>query len=519
MESNNQITIKQASMQLEIYIHGNPRGFYYLGPANEKDLFFQRFYNRSKSAGKELIIESRQPYFYYTYLLCKKVLDTNGRPNSYFGITIRFDAYYKGAANLFTLLDTLCNKWVIGNLLKEESDSYQYTSNELPQNVYENIQTDLVDWIRRAIDDKDLLNLQNISSTNNQVGKLNLIDSSFDNIRKNLQQYGTISISPDYPLLRENEYEVRIQTLDQQWTAKWNDLQGKHAAAVNNAQGLNNTIQTLQGQLSQAQNNLQRVKREFDEYKSKNKLSHEIINSLKEEKQALLKIAGYVDSLGIAPQKVYDDYRNNNPYIKGENKRNNQGDDGAGIRFNIKPYLVYSIPVVVLVLIIWLLFTLKDCTGKGFLSFLDDDKIPIAEVVEQHQQAPTSDAGIIGETAQQADGCSAVSEDMASENTDTKTTDVALINTLIIDVVGLTNDIRYMKKNEAYTIRICDNKKFKPVDGIKGNWKILSSDFYINKPNSTETTITPIRSGNDLEIQFFVEGFNIPLKRRIEVRE
>ena len=113
-------------MELEVYIHGNPTGFKYLGPAKEKDSFFQRFYNRTKSVGKELIIESAQPYYYYTYLFCKNVLDTNSRPNSYFGITIRFDAYYKSAANLYTLLDTLCNKWVIGNLLKGGKGGFQY---------------------------------------------------------------------------------------------------------------------------------------------------------------------------------------------------------------------------------------------------------------------------------------------------------------------------------------------------------------------------------------------------------
>ena len=57
------------------------------------------------------------------------------------------------------------------------------------------------------------------------------------------------------------------------------------------------------------------------------------------------------------------------------------------------------------------------------------------------------------------------------------------------------------------------------MEGVKGSWKIQDSDFYIGNPNSAETTITPKRSGNDLEIQFFVEGHGTPLKRTIVVKE
>lgn len=504
-------------MELEVYIHGNPTGFKYLGPAKEKDSFFQRFYNRTKSVGKELIIESAQPYYYYTYLFCKNVLDTNGRPNSYFGITIRFDAYYKSAANLYTLLDTLCNKWVIGNLLKGGKGGFQYVSNELTQNVYESIQSDLVDWIRRAIDDTDLLNLQNISYINNQEGKLNLIDCSSDNIRKYMQKYGAISISPDYPLLRESEHETRIQTLNRQWKDKWNDLQSKHDAAISNAQGLNGTIQALQDQLSQAKNNLLQIQKEYDDYKSKNNLSYNIINGLKEEKQALLKLAGFVDSLGIEQSKIHGDQRKNSFHGNRNNDRNKQDEDDDVLDFNIKRYLPYIILAIVLVLIVWFLFSLNDCSNKGFSSFREEDKTRVAEFVEQPKENPISEKETTKEAGQKTEEILVDGEIVESDEVNkTETIDY---NTLTIDVAEFTKVIKYMTKNSAYTIRICDNLKFKPAEGIKGCWKIQDSDFYIGNPNSTETTITPRRSGNDLELQFFVDGYGTPLKRTIVVKE
>lgn len=508
-------------MQLEVYIHGNPKGFYYLGPSNEKDSFFQRFYNKTKSVGKELIIENAKPYCYYTFLLGKNVYDTNGRPNAYLGITVRFDVYYINAINIYTLLDSLCNKWIIGDVLKVEESNLKYVTTDISQQAFENIQSDLVAWISRS-EDSDLTSTPNVSNSNGQIGQINLIDSSADNVKKVFQRFGTISISTDYALLREHDQETRLQTLNQEWTAKWNDLQGKHTAAINNAQGLNGTIQTLKGQLSQAQNDLNRVQREYEEYKSKNKLSYEVINGLREEKQALLKLASFVDSLGIEQPKIHSSQKTNKVYGNRDNGKNGQEDDDD----NFKRILSYIIPSIAIVLVIWLLFSLKDCTGKGFLSFLDEDNTPVAEVIETQQPAPTSDAVITdgttqptaGGTARQADGYSAVSEGVAAENADTKTTDIDF-SALTIDVAEFTNNVTYMKKNGAYTIRICDNKKFKPVEGVKGSWKIQDSDFCIGNSNSAETTITPKRSGNDLEIQFFVEGHGTPLKRTIVVKD
>ena len=139
-------------MKLDIYIHGNPKGFKCLGTANDDQSLF-RFYNYKKNVGKEFLIEQNAPFYFYTYLFCNNVFDCNGRPDSYFGITLRFDTYYLSVKKLYTLLDTLCNKWVVGNLFKRDKENYQYSSNEFPQDIFEGIQNDIVDWIRKAIND------------------------------------------------------------------------------------------------------------------------------------------------------------------------------------------------------------------------------------------------------------------------------------------------------------------------------------------------------------------------------
>lgn len=508
LEENKETSVTLLSdMEIEgIYLHGGAKGFSFIndsGTQTEYDSFFKRFYDKItkaaisiqkiESVSKSFIIESLsvndKQFYDYTFME-HYVYDVSGRL-SYFGITIRLSAFYCEVSDLYFILHTIFKKDILGNLLLPKESSYMCTKEQIDKPLFEKVMNDIIQLSSSVLLDSNLRSIRSVPDEKGGGVSINLIDCHPQVVEKFISQYGRLTISTEVPLQRESQSKQKIDELNQQWTAKWNDLQGKYTTAINNAQGLNGTIQKLQGQLSQAKNDLNCVQSECDEYKSKNKLNYEVINGLKEEKQALLKLAGFVDSLGI------DDH---------QRTRSSQ-------RTN-------TITAIAVALIVWLLFSLKDCTGKGFLSFLNDDKAPVAEVVEQQPSTPTSDVGITGGTAQLADGYSAVSEDVASENPNAKTTDTDIdYNTLTINVAEFTKNVTYMKKNGAYTIRICDNKKFKPAEGVKGSWKIQDSDFYIGKPNSTETTITPIRSGNDLEIQFFVEGHGTPLKRTIVVKE
>ena len=482
-------------MQLQIYIHGNPKGFNYVGPTNEKDFFFQRFYNRSKSVDKELIIESTKSFCYYTYLLSKNVYDTSGRPDAYFGLTIRFDAYYLNASNIYTLLDTLCNKWVVGDLLKVEGANLQYTTTGLNQNVFDNIQNDVVAWIKRA-DNTDFSDNLDVNVTNTQTKQLNLVDCSVDNVKKYVQQYGIVSVSTEYILLRESIHESRLQTLNQQWTDRWNDLQAKHNTAISNVQGLNGTIQNLQGQLSQAQNDLQRVQKEFNDYKTSNKLNHDILNGLMEEKKALLKLAGFIDSLDIKPKQSRTNGKNRD--IKSGNDKSDRHGENDIRPFDIRKCIRYIILVLIAGAIVWFLFSLKDCSDNV-----------VAYNVEQ--PIPEQTEGVIEEITETQESKVTESEKHTALDID--------ISKLYIDIKEFTKTKNYMEENDAYTIRICDANSHNPIDGINGFWIIQDSDFYVGNPSFAETTITPKRKGKDLLVKFCIEGNEAtPLERIIEVK-
>jgi len=514
-------------MEIEgIYLHGGAKGFCFINDSDtqtEYDTFFRRFYDKITKAAisvqkisavnKIFIIESLpvngKQFYDYTFME-HYVYDVSGRP-SYMGITIRLSAFYSEILDLYFILDTVFKKDIIGNLLLPKEATYIVTKEQIDKPLFEKVMSDIIQLSSSVLQDSNLKSVRTVSGEISNGVNVNLIDCQPKMMEKAISQYGRLNISTEAPLLRESQNQQEIDKLNQQWTTKWNELQGKHTAVVNDVQGLNNTIQTLQGQLSQAKNNLQQVQREFDEYKSKNKLSSDIISGLKEEKQTLLKLAGFIDSLGIETPKPHSGHRKSNVYGNRENERNNQGDD------KVKPYLFYIIPAIVLTLIVWILFFLIDCSGKGLLSFVGDNKRPVAEIVKKPEAEPASETGSHDETGQINGGNCVVSEGVESSNANNETIAIDP-NSLAIDVAEFTKDVKYMTKNDAYTIRICDNVKYKPVEGVKGYWKYSDSDFYVNNPNSTETAITPIRSGNNLEMQFFVDGHRIPIKRKFVVK-
>lgn len=507
-------------MEIEgIYLHGGAKGFSFIndrGTQAEYDSFFKRFYDKItkaavsiqkiESINKSFIIESLpingKQFYDYTFME-HFVYDVNGRP-SYFGITIRLSAFYCEIPDLFFILDTIFKRDVIGNLLLPKESTFIFVKDQIDKLLFEKIMKDFILLSSNVLQEANLKAISSVSVEKDI--SLNLIDCQLQVVEKAIAQYSRLIITTDAPLQREFKSQQEIDKLNQQWTGRLNDLQSKQTAAINNAQKLNGTIQSLRGQLSQAQNDLQRVQKEFSEYKSKNKLSFEVINGLQEEKKALMKLVGFVDSLGIEErQGAFGNQNNRNRLEKDNNK----------LEFNLKPYFSYIIPGAVIVLIISFLLSLKDCYRKGFISFEKDDKTPVAEVVTSSVDTTALDIGKTSDAGSQPISDLAVSEEAASEYAD----EIQNVDfkTLVIDVAEFTKDVKHMVKNQVYTIRICGNTDFKPVNGVKGEWKIQDSDFLIGNPTSAVTSITPKKIGR-YNIQFFVDGCETPLIRSIEVK-
>ena len=106
-------------MDIEIFVHGVPNGQSFWGKEEDRN-YFGNFYGQSNSDVVKYLIQTRssngKTYCYYNYLVYQNVIGSDGREGSYFGLSIRFDAYCKDFIGIYKILDTVftahvLNKW------------------------------------------------------------------------------------------------------------------------------------------------------------------------------------------------------------------------------------------------------------------------------------------------------------------------------------------------------------------------------------------------------------------------
>lgn len=114
-------------MNAELYIHGPRHAIY---GKRDEDAYFQGFDNSKIKDEIRFTVEIRKNenklYTYYNYLRYSNVTDIAGRTGAYIGITLRLDAYYANLNVVYTVLNSIFSKSVVGLLVKQTSTGYQY---------------------------------------------------------------------------------------------------------------------------------------------------------------------------------------------------------------------------------------------------------------------------------------------------------------------------------------------------------------------------------------------------------
>ena len=114
-------------MDLEFFMHGVPKkGQEWWG--KEDDIsYLQSFYARSEKEDGFLIELRRvgnKNYCYYSFLKYKDIVSFENRSGSYFGITVRFDAYCSDVVRLYRIFESLYKNYILGQFLSIDGRKY-----------------------------------------------------------------------------------------------------------------------------------------------------------------------------------------------------------------------------------------------------------------------------------------------------------------------------------------------------------------------------------------------------------
>lgn len=260
-------------MDVEVFIYGTPTGNCFYGKADEK-IYFDTFYNGDKA--NYLSVKIRRAgdgkvYCYYNYLVYQNVIGKQGRPGSFFGITLRLDAYCMDIQNIYTMLDNVFKSFVNvkGGLLERVGNNSQYAVDDFNDtSKLKFIEKYLIDDFSRRFNGSICFTTIDNTFTH-EGGKFytfNLYDYSDENIFQFIKETGQIRISPYYLTLN-------ISKLQQQYNKQLEEIRQQHESDrrtdLEEKSKLHNFLSEERNKNSNLQAELEQKKRDIDQLNGK----------------------------------------------------------------------------------------------------------------------------------------------------------------------------------------------------------------------------------------------------------
>lgn len=217
-------------MNVEVFVHGVPNGESFWGKEEERN-FFGTFYGQGSDDAVKFLIQTRSingtTYCYYSYLVYKNVLGNEGREGSYFGLSIRFDAYCKNFLSIYKVLDTIFTAYVLNKILKYQNGKYKYAITDFGSSseIMGNINSAILQLIQSSLTNDSFGSLRGFATGGANLPTGNLYEANVNEVESYIKQYGKIALSPYYPTARETgltqQYDSKLQVVKQQYEEKY----------------------------------------------------------------------------------------------------------------------------------------------------------------------------------------------------------------------------------------------------------------------------------------------------------
>ena len=246
-------------MDIEIFVHGVPNGQSFWGKEEDRN-YFGNFYGQNNSDAIKYLIQTRssngKTSCYYNYLVYQKVIGSDGREGSYFGLSIRFDAYCKDFIGIYKILDTVFTAHVLNKVLKVQNGSYKYIITDFvsaPESMGK-IEDAIWQLLKSTLTNESVCSFGSFAIGGGSLPTGNLYEITANDVEATVKKYGKIALSPYYPTVREKDmaqqYDSKLQSAKQQYEDRYN---AEINAKEETNRSLNNSLISVQKECTKLQ--------------------------------------------------------------------------------------------------------------------------------------------------------------------------------------------------------------------------------------------------------------------------
>lgn len=219
-------------MDVEIFVHGIPNGQSFWGEEEDRN-YFGNFYDQSCSDAVKYLIQARSSngknYCYYNYFVYQNVIGNDNRRGSYFGLSIRFDAYCKDFIGIYKILDVVFTAYVLNKILKVNNGNYKYDIVDFvgEPELMSNIKDAIWQLLKTTLTQECFCDLRGFAvGGGGDTPTGSLYEMTANDVEAAVKKSGKIALSPYYPTNREKslaqQYDSKLQSVKQQYEERYN---------------------------------------------------------------------------------------------------------------------------------------------------------------------------------------------------------------------------------------------------------------------------------------------------------
>lgn len=297
-----------AMVKIKVYIHGVPIGHEMCGcETKEERKYLEQFYDLKSTVDTLLVIDILEGTSYYTYLKKGNFSNQEGRPNSYFGITVSFgNQTCDNVYVLYDIIEQVYTKVVLKTLVKESNNGASFIVRQIETAKIQNLSA--IEFITQIVE-KNIINLireaftpinGNISTSGRISFNLAEVDSPLFHNAVNTKR---VIVSANFPsssnaLVALNQKIAPIENENSQLKGE-NDLLHKNEKVLKKEindlrlqlkQAEETSSQKHHDQLSKVQQELDKVTEERNNLKDKMDKAVEAIDLIQEPSEKLIRL-------------------------------------------------------------------------------------------------------------------------------------------------------------------------------------------------------------------------------------